>query len=206
MEQANSLAVALEDYERQYVLSVLADVGGNRTAAARTLQISVRWLQFRLRQWRLAGHAIPDPPTAVSAIRSAIWAVGMLLLSVGLAVAHGTGPGGTPGGGASAGAPAGIGTEGGADVWQTGVGVPGAKAREMVPVQACLFGRCWMVYRIPKAQEVALDAHRACNGTGFVVLERLYPDGRIGYRSETASAAAAYRRCLELRGFRFSGL
>jgi DNA-binding NtrC family response regulator len=54
---------SLEDVERVVVMQTLDDCHGNRTQAARSLGISVRTLQRRLKQWRIGqngnGRALP---------------------------------------------------------------------------------------------------------------------------------------------------
>ncbi len=56
---------ALHEVERQVILDTLAQVGGNRTRAARVLGISVRTLRNKLREYRAEG-AFSHQPSAVS--------------------------------------------------------------------------------------------------------------------------------------------
>jgi Nif-specific regulatory protein len=41
----------LAEFERQIIESTLAEMGGNRTKTAERLGVSVRWLQYRLKEW-----------------------------------------------------------------------------------------------------------------------------------------------------------
>jgi two-component system NtrC family response regulator/two-component system response regulator HydG len=43
----------LDDIERQYVQSTLHAMGGNRTKTAERLGVSLRWLQYKLKEWDL---------------------------------------------------------------------------------------------------------------------------------------------------------
>lgn len=43
--------LTLRDVERRYILSTLRAVAGNRTGAARRLGISVRCLQYKLKEY-----------------------------------------------------------------------------------------------------------------------------------------------------------
>lgn len=53
----------LEDLERAAVEQALRDSQGNRTHAAKSLGISVRTLQRKLKAWHGANHTV-DPPIA----------------------------------------------------------------------------------------------------------------------------------------------
>ena len=44
--------MTLEEFERRLVLQTLEEVGGNRTRAAERLGVSVRWIQYRLKEWQ----------------------------------------------------------------------------------------------------------------------------------------------------------
>lgn len=44
-------ATTLEDFERQVIEATLAEMGGNRTRTAEKLGVSLRWLQYRLKEW-----------------------------------------------------------------------------------------------------------------------------------------------------------
>ncbi len=44
-------AGTLQEIEREIVLQTLQELGGNRTHTARRLGVSVRWLQYRLKEW-----------------------------------------------------------------------------------------------------------------------------------------------------------
>ncbi len=50
----------LAEIERQYILDTVAQCGGNRTAAARLLDISVRGLRHKLNRYSQEGHLLPD--------------------------------------------------------------------------------------------------------------------------------------------------
>jgi len=43
--------ITLDEFERRLVLKTLDEVGGNRTRAAERLGVSVRWIQYRLKEW-----------------------------------------------------------------------------------------------------------------------------------------------------------
>ena len=44
-------AVTLADFERQLIETTLAEMGGNRTRTAEKLGVSLRWLQYRIKEW-----------------------------------------------------------------------------------------------------------------------------------------------------------
>lgn len=44
-------AVTLADFERQLIESTLSEMGGNRTRTAEKLGVSLRWLQYRIKEW-----------------------------------------------------------------------------------------------------------------------------------------------------------
>jgi Nif-specific regulatory protein len=44
-------AVTLEEFERQIIEATLAEMGGNKTRTAERLGVSLRWLQYRLKEW-----------------------------------------------------------------------------------------------------------------------------------------------------------
>ena len=44
-------ATTLADFERQVIEATLAEMGGNRTRTAEKLGVSLRWLQYRLKEW-----------------------------------------------------------------------------------------------------------------------------------------------------------
>jgi DNA-binding NtrC family response regulator len=43
--------MTLADYERHIIESTLEEMGGNRTRTAERLGVSLRWLQYRLKEW-----------------------------------------------------------------------------------------------------------------------------------------------------------
>ncbi len=43
----------LKDYERDVVLRVLKECGGNKTMTAEALDVSLRWLHYKLNEWKL---------------------------------------------------------------------------------------------------------------------------------------------------------
>ncbi|RPH36949.1 sigma-54-dependent Fis family transcriptional regulator, partial [bacterium] len=45
-------ATTLADFERQIIEMTLAEMGGNRTRTAERLGVSLRWLQYRLKEWQ----------------------------------------------------------------------------------------------------------------------------------------------------------
>jgi Nif-specific regulatory protein len=47
----------LADFERQVIETTLNELGGNRTRAAERLGVSLRWLQYRLKEWNAGGGA-----------------------------------------------------------------------------------------------------------------------------------------------------
>ena len=47
-------AVTLEEFERQIIEATLAEMGGNKTRTAERLGVSLRWLQYRLKEWSQA--------------------------------------------------------------------------------------------------------------------------------------------------------
>jgi Nif-specific regulatory protein len=44
-------AVTLADFERQLIESTLEEMNGNRTRTAEKLGVSIRWLQYRIKEW-----------------------------------------------------------------------------------------------------------------------------------------------------------
>ncbi|MBP1648385.1 MAG: Bacterial regulatory protein, Fis family, partial [Bacteroidetes bacterium] len=42
----------LADFERQIIETTLTEMGGNRTRTAERLGVSLRWLQYRLKEWQ----------------------------------------------------------------------------------------------------------------------------------------------------------
>lgn len=44
--------LAMSTVERNHVLKVLSEMGGNRTKTAHVLGVSLRWLQYRLKEWQ----------------------------------------------------------------------------------------------------------------------------------------------------------
>jgi DNA-binding NtrC family response regulator len=44
-------AVTLEEFERQIIEATLAEMGGNKTRTAERLGVSLRWLQYRIKEW-----------------------------------------------------------------------------------------------------------------------------------------------------------
>jgi DNA-binding NtrC family response regulator len=44
-------AVTLADFERQLIESTLEEMNGNRTRTAEKLGVSLRWLQYRIKEW-----------------------------------------------------------------------------------------------------------------------------------------------------------
>ncbi|KAB2923002.1 MAG: GAF domain-containing protein [Bacteroidetes bacterium] len=48
---AATSAVTLADFEREIIEKTLAEMGGNRTRTAERLGVSLRWLQYRLKEW-----------------------------------------------------------------------------------------------------------------------------------------------------------
>jgi len=53
--EAQELALrskTLKDYEREIVLRVLKECGGNKTQTADTLGVSLRWLHYKLNEWK----------------------------------------------------------------------------------------------------------------------------------------------------------
>ncbi len=47
----NSQGMTLEQFERQLIEATLAEMGGNRTRTAEKLGVSLRWLQYRIKEW-----------------------------------------------------------------------------------------------------------------------------------------------------------
>ena len=45
--------LTLEDFERKLVERTLKEMKGNRTQTAEKLGVSLRWLQYRLKEWEL---------------------------------------------------------------------------------------------------------------------------------------------------------
>ncbi|MCL5035271.1 MAG: sigma-54-dependent Fis family transcriptional regulator [Bacteroidetes bacterium] len=48
--------LTLEEFERKLVEKTLAETGGNRTRTAEKLGVSLRWLQYRLKEWGIGGR------------------------------------------------------------------------------------------------------------------------------------------------------
>ena len=44
-------AMTLEEIERQIIQTTLDEMGGNRRRTAEKLGVSLRWLQYRLKEW-----------------------------------------------------------------------------------------------------------------------------------------------------------
>jgi Nif-specific regulatory protein len=44
-------SMTLADFERQLIETTLAEMGGNRTRTAERLGVSLRWLQYRIKEW-----------------------------------------------------------------------------------------------------------------------------------------------------------
>jgi Nif-specific regulatory protein len=49
--QERTTPTTLADFERQVIETTLAEMGGNRTRTAERLGVSLRWLQYRLKEW-----------------------------------------------------------------------------------------------------------------------------------------------------------
>ena len=45
--------VTIAEMEREFVLKTLAELDGNRTKTAEQLGVSLRWLQYRLKDWQI---------------------------------------------------------------------------------------------------------------------------------------------------------
>ncbi len=50
-EELLQSGVTLEEFERRLVEKTLAETGGNRTRTAEKLGVSLRWLQYRIKEW-----------------------------------------------------------------------------------------------------------------------------------------------------------
>ncbi len=50
-EELVQSGMTLEDFERKLVEKTLSETGGNRTRTAEKLGVSLRWLQYRLKEW-----------------------------------------------------------------------------------------------------------------------------------------------------------
>jgi Nif-specific regulatory protein len=50
--QEESVPTTLADFEKQIIETTLAEMGGNRTRTAERLGVSLRWLQYRLKEWQ----------------------------------------------------------------------------------------------------------------------------------------------------------
>ena len=48
-----SVAVTLDDFEKEMVESTLHQLGGNRKQTSERLGVSLRWLQYKLKEWRI---------------------------------------------------------------------------------------------------------------------------------------------------------
>ena len=59
----NRLGHTLADVEREHILDTLACCDGNRTRAAKLLDISLRCLRMKLRDFGRSGIAVPPPET-----------------------------------------------------------------------------------------------------------------------------------------------
>ncbi len=53
--------LTLEDFERQLVEKTLNETGGNRTRTAEKLGVSLRWLQYRLKEWSSPKNSSNEP-------------------------------------------------------------------------------------------------------------------------------------------------
>jgi hypothetical protein len=58
-----SILPTLAEVEREHILATLDGCGGNRTRAAQLLDISVRCLRNKLRQYRASGVIVPKRNT-----------------------------------------------------------------------------------------------------------------------------------------------
>jgi Nif-specific regulatory protein len=47
---------SLKDYERELVLKTLEEMRGNKTHTAEALGVSLRWLHYKLAEWKIGGH------------------------------------------------------------------------------------------------------------------------------------------------------
>lgn len=47
---------SLREHEREYVLRTLEEMGGNKTKTAAALGVSLRWLHYKLAEWKEAGN------------------------------------------------------------------------------------------------------------------------------------------------------
>jgi len=50
-ETAGQAGLTLDQLERQIIEATLAEMNGNRTRTAERLGVSLRWLQYRLKEW-----------------------------------------------------------------------------------------------------------------------------------------------------------
>ena len=50
---ADRNALTLEDFERQIISATLKEMNGNRTRTAEKLGVSLRWLQYRIKEWNI---------------------------------------------------------------------------------------------------------------------------------------------------------
>jgi len=50
-EELVQTGLTLEEFERKLVERTLNETGGNRTRTAEKLGVSLRWLQYRLKEW-----------------------------------------------------------------------------------------------------------------------------------------------------------
>jgi len=55
------VGTTLAEIERAHILDTLSYCEGNRTRSAKLLNISVRCLRNRIRQYMEAGHSVPAP-------------------------------------------------------------------------------------------------------------------------------------------------
>ncbi|MCL4540708.1 MAG: sigma 54-interacting transcriptional regulator [Bacteroidetes bacterium] len=53
--------LTLEDFERKLVEKTLNETGGNRTRTAEKLGVSLRWLQYRLKEWSSPKNSSDEP-------------------------------------------------------------------------------------------------------------------------------------------------
>ena len=60
VERLPCLDLTLADVERKHILATLRGCDGNRTRAARVLDISIRCLRNKLREYRKGGLRIPE--------------------------------------------------------------------------------------------------------------------------------------------------
>jgi DNA-binding NtrC family response regulator len=57
--EAEKLAIkskTLKEYEKDIVLRILKECNGNKTQTAETLDVSLRWLHYKLNEWKPKGE------------------------------------------------------------------------------------------------------------------------------------------------------